>query len=77
LPAVAKHLRSIFAEGELEADAVVNKKLITATDRKKLQNELFHARRPALEAEEESVLEELEVRATQVGGGAKAGGHPS
>jgi hypothetical protein len=34
VPAISKLLRAIFAEGELDANSVINEKLITATDRK-------------------------------------------
>ena len=41
VPAVSKLLRTIFAEGELDADSVINEKLITATDRKNYNIKLY------------------------------------
>ncbi|WP_145954808.1 RhuM family protein [Candidatus Desulfovibrio trichonymphae] len=41
VPAISKLLRAIFTEGELDAHAVINEKLITATDRKKYQIKLY------------------------------------
>jgi hypothetical protein len=41
VPAISKLLRTIFAEGELDAHSVINEKLITATDRKNYQIKLY------------------------------------
>jgi hypothetical protein len=41
VPAISKLLRAIFAEGELDANSVINEKLITATDRKNYQIKLY------------------------------------
>ena len=41
VPAIAQHLRGIFASGELEPASVIKENLITATDRKNYKTKLY------------------------------------
>ena len=42
IPAISKHLKNIFEEGELDSDMVVSKMKITATDGKRYQTDFYN-----------------------------------
>ena len=42
IPAISKHLKNIFEEGELDSDMVVSKMEITATDGKRYQTDFYN-----------------------------------